>query len=92
MTSKLQVTIPKAIAQRYGIEPGKEIEWLPAGEAIRVVPPADRRRAPDRARRLNLFDRATERQCARATGKRPSRAAAERGWGREELYDRGVTR
>ena len=28
VTSKLQVTIPKAIAQRYGIEPGEEIEWL----------------------------------------------------------------
>ena len=39
MTSKLQVTIPKAIAQRYGIEPGTDIEWLAAGEAIRVVPP-----------------------------------------------------
>ena len=31
MTSKLQVTIPKAIAQRYGIEPGGVIDWLPAG-------------------------------------------------------------
>jgi AbrB family looped-hinge helix DNA binding protein len=26
VTSKLQVTVPKAIAQRYGIRPGDEIE------------------------------------------------------------------
>ncbi len=89
MTSKLQVTIPRAIAQRYGIEPGAEIEWLPAGEAIRVVPHADRQRAPDRARRLELFDRATERQRLRQTGKQAKAATAERGWRREDLYARG---
>jgi AbrB family looped-hinge helix DNA binding protein len=89
VTSKLQVTIPKAIAERYGIEPGAEIEWLPAGEAIRVVPPADRQRAPDRARRLELFDRATERQRLRQTGKRADGVVAERGWRREDLYARG---
>jgi bifunctional DNA-binding transcriptional regulator/antitoxin component of YhaV-PrlF toxin-antitoxin module len=88
VTSKLQVTIPKAIAERYGIEPGAEIEWLPAGEAIRVVPPADRQRVPDRARRLDLFDRATERQRLRQTGKKPVAAGADRGWRREDLYAR----
>src|SRR5919197_1190295 len=62
VTSKLQVTIPKAIAQRYGIEPGGEIDWLPAGDAGRVIPHADRQREPDRGRRLELFERATERQ------------------------------
>ena len=31
VTSKLQVTIPKEIARRYGIEPGTDVEWLPAG-------------------------------------------------------------
>src|SRR6266542_2441987 len=66
VTSKLQVTIPKAIAQRNGIEPGQEIDWLPAGEAIRVVPRSDHLRTPDRKRRLDLFDRATGRQ--RPTG------------------------
>jgi AbrB family looped-hinge helix DNA binding protein len=38
VTSKLQVTVPKAIAERYGIRPGDEIDWVPAGDAIRVVP------------------------------------------------------
>lgn len=89
MTSKLQVTIPKAIAQRYGIEPGEEIDWLPAGEAIRVVPHADRMRLPDPTRRLELFDRATERQRLRQSDKRLEAAAPERGWRREDLYTRG---
>jgi len=32
VTSKLQVTIPKAVADRYAIEPGAEIVFEPAGE------------------------------------------------------------
>ncbi len=35
VTSKLQVTIPKVIAEQYGIKPGDEIEFVPAGEVIR---------------------------------------------------------
>jgi len=90
VTSKLQVTIPKAIAQRYGIEPGKEIDWLPAGEAIRVVPRADDPRPPDRGRRLELFDRATERQHLRESSRKDRESTAGRGWRREDLYHRGV--
>ena len=33
VTSKLQVTIPKAVADRYGIAPGVEIAFEPAGDA-----------------------------------------------------------
>jgi AbrB family looped-hinge helix DNA binding protein len=91
VTSKLQVTIPKAIAQRYRIKPGEEIEFLPAGEAIRVVPQAEGGRAPDRARRLDLFDRATDRQRARQTARKTKARTVERGWRREDLYERGVT-
>lgn len=91
VTSKLQVTIPKAIADRYGIAPGEELEFLPAGEAIRVVPQS-RRGSPevDRRRRLELFDRATERQQRRQEGR--IARATDRGWQREELYERGVAR
>jgi bifunctional DNA-binding transcriptional regulator/antitoxin component of YhaV-PrlF toxin-antitoxin module len=85
VTSKLQVTIPIAIARRYGIEPGVDVDWLPAGEAIRVVPPA-RPGAVDPARRLALFDAATERELARVG---QQTAAGDRGWTREELYGRG---
>ena len=38
VTSKLQVTIPKAIADRHGLRPGDEIEWVSTGDAIRVAP------------------------------------------------------
>lgn len=90
MTSKLQVTIPKAIAQRYGIEPGDEIEWLEAGDAIRVLPPTALRRPADRKRRLELFDRATERQRRRQGDKRV--VVTERGWERADLYERERSR
>jgi bifunctional DNA-binding transcriptional regulator/antitoxin component of YhaV-PrlF toxin-antitoxin module len=36
VTFKLQLTVPKAIADQYGICPGDELEWIPAGESIRV--------------------------------------------------------
>jgi bifunctional DNA-binding transcriptional regulator/antitoxin component of YhaV-PrlF toxin-antitoxin module len=89
VTSKLQVTIPKTIADRYGIRPGADIEWLPAGEAIRVVLVADQRHATDPERRLELFDGATQRQRERDTARGTVPEAADRGWRREELYERG---
>ncbi len=56
VTSKLQVTVPKAIADQYGIYPGAEIEWVAAGETIRVVPPGRQVQGVDREMRLKLFD------------------------------------
>jgi AbrB family looped-hinge helix DNA binding protein len=91
VTSKLQVTIPKAIADRYGIKPGAEIDWLPAGEAIRVVPNSESGHSPDRARRLELFDLATGRQQRRQTEKKARPKRKERGWQRQDLYTRGRT-
>ena len=89
MTSKLQVTVPKALAERYGLAPGDEIEWEPAGDAIRVRL-AGRHRG-DPATRLRLFDQATQRQRERDRSRKGGRAA-ERGWSREDLYDRGRPR
>jgi AbrB family looped-hinge helix DNA binding protein len=89
VTSKLQVTVPKALADRYHIEPGDEIEWEAAGDAIRVVPARTRRADP--ASRLNLFDQATARQRERERGARFV-PASERGWSREDLYERGRPR
>ena len=96
VTSKLQVTVPKAIAEQYGIHPGDNIEWVPAGDAVRVHMGKPRARGPaagDIARRLELFDLATERQHARqkkALRARPKARA--RGWRREDVYDRGHAR
>ena len=67
VTSKLQVTVPKALADRYGIEPGDEIEWEAAGDVIRVVP-SPRAGVRDLSARRRLFDKATERQRAREAG------------------------
>jgi bifunctional DNA-binding transcriptional regulator/antitoxin component of YhaV-PrlF toxin-antitoxin module len=89
VTSKLQVTIPKALAERYGISPGQDVQWLEAGEAIRVVPQGAQRASADKAKRLALFDQGTGRQRERESA-RPlePQGEGERGWTREELYER----
>ena len=91
MTSKLQVTLPKALATRYGIRPGDDILWVASGDAIRVVPSRSATETTTPAERLKLFDRATERQRARYRKARPKRTT-DRGWTREELYERGRAR
>jgi len=94
ITSKLQVTIPKAIAEQYGIKPGDEIEFQAAGDVIRVIPPRGRR-IPRLSveERLRLFDEATARQRQREAGmKLPAKPPAERDWKREDLYERGKPR
>jgi AbrB family looped-hinge helix DNA binding protein len=88
VTSKLQVTIPKAVAAQYNIRPGDEIDFVPAGDAIRVVPSARESGGLELGRRLELFDRATQRQRSRQRGMK-IRQAKQRGWTREELYVRG---
>ena len=96
VTSKLQLTVPKVIADRYGIRAGDKLEWIAAGESIRVIPagkiPAEQ--ALSVQERLDLFDKASQRQRHREAvfhkaghiGK-----ARERGWSREDLYDRGLS-
>jgi AbrB family looped-hinge helix DNA binding protein len=89
VTSKLQVTIPNAIADRYGIEPGADVEFLPAGDTISVVPCLGLKNAADRDRRLEIFDDATARERKRlrpATGSSSSGL----GWSRARLYGRRV--
>ena len=92
VTSKLQVTIPKVIADRFGISPGDEVEWEPAADAVRGVAVKSRRRRSAPTARGQLFDAATKRQRARELTLHPSTAETGRGWTREELYERGSTR
>jgi bifunctional DNA-binding transcriptional regulator/antitoxin component of YhaV-PrlF toxin-antitoxin module len=100
VTSKLQLTVPKAIADQYKIRPGDELDWLPAGETIRVVkrsrsasPRAD---AATLQQRLRLFEQATARQEKRNTAFRRKHGhvtqPSNRSWTREDLYDRGLSR
>lgn len=94
ITSKLQVTIPKRLAEQYGLKPGDEIDFQAAGEAIRIVLPGRRPRqrlSPEE--RLRRFDEATARQRERETHmKLPAEPPRERDWKREDLYTRGEPR
>lgn len=91
VTSKLQVTVPKAVADHYGIRPGDHIQWLVAGDTIRVVPPGRKPSALTSTERLRRFDLATSRQQKRSKGSRGV-AGQGRGWSREELYRRDRAR
>ena len=92
VTAKLQVTIPKALATQYGIEPGDEIVWQAAGEAIRIVRTPLRKARLSPEDRLALFDAATERQRRREAAGGPRPRGKDRGWTREDLYTRGRAR
>jgi AbrB family looped-hinge helix DNA binding protein len=93
VTSKRQITLPKSLADRYGIQPGDEITFAAAGDAIRIEPAPDRTAGLSREARLALFDAATARQRARqrAGGRRGRlrKGPKSRGWTRAELYTRG---
>jgi AbrB family looped-hinge helix DNA binding protein len=103
VTSKLQLTVPKKIADQYGIRPGDELEWIPAGDSIRVELVRRKAKAGDElttAERLTLFDanmqrvdklQAEELKKMQTKGLHITRE--NRGWTREELYgDRGFSR
>ena len=103
MTSKLQLTVPKKIADQYGIRPGDELEWIPAGESIRVELVRRKARAGQQLsaeERMALFEANMERvdrlQAEQMKEARESNAPSmreKRGWTREELCeDRGFRR
>lgn len=94
VTTKLQVTVPKAIADKYQIRPGDEIEWIEAGDGIRVVPAKAVPPPVDTQERLRLFDESVARQREREAeaARGPSPDTADRGWTREEIYDRDRAR
>lgn len=87
MTSKLQVTIPKRVADHYGIKPGDDVDWVAAGDVIRVIPAKQVDEVRTVQERLRVFDAATARQ--RRRGAHVAGSSKTRGWRREELYDRG---
>jgi AbrB family looped-hinge helix DNA binding protein len=90
ITGKFQITLPKRLVDAYGMRVGDEVDIVAAGEAIAIVPAGARRTVLSPEERLRHFDAATERQKARK-----SRAGArkrDRGWSRDDLYDRGRPR
>ncbi|HEX4952504.1 MAG TPA: AbrB/MazE/SpoVT family DNA-binding domain-containing protein [Thermoanaerobaculia bacterium] len=92
VTSKLQLTLPKVIAEMYGIAPGDEVYFEPAGAFIRIVPPRARAKRLPMSERLRIFDMAMERVDLLQAGIEPAPPGTSRGWTREELYDRGGPR
>jgi AbrB family looped-hinge helix DNA binding protein len=101
VTSKLQLTVPKVIAEKYGIRPGDELEWTPAGESIRVHRVTrDAKTDQNVEQRLALFDENTKwldelqaEQLKYWKSKEKRITRENRGWTREELYgDRGLPR
>src|ERR1019366_7954931 len=91
VTSKYQVTVPRKIADQYHIRPGDDIDWTPAGEAIRVIPSGKMATVQSVESRLHWFDQATARHKKRRSA-RTGQAPRERGWRREDLYGRGRSR
>jgi len=99
VTTKLQLTVPKAIPDQYGIRPGGELRWIPAGETIRVVPVSRKRKSGQELsvkERLELFDQATERQRQREEtvdkeAVTSSESDADRGWTRADIYIRDLS-
>lgn len=99
VTSKLQLTVPKAIADQYSIRPGDELQWTPAGESIRIELGRGQSSAEQRLtvdEKLELFDQGSERleKIQREPLKRSRRESRSksRGWTREDLYNRGLPR
>ncbi|MBS3785981.1 MAG: AbrB/MazE/SpoVT family DNA-binding domain-containing protein [Gammaproteobacteria bacterium] len=90
VTSKLQVTIPKAIAQAHGIKPGDKISFESAGEIIRVrseIQPTKKVRS--KAERMRLFNEMVERQREREKNRCfPTGFPKDDEVTREALYDR----
>ena len=92
VTSKLQITLPKRLADDHGIVPGDDLRFESVAGVIRMVPARASLRVLSVDERLRLFVEASRR-----IGLRPqpeSRGSPEtegRGWVREDLYVRGST-
>lgn len=89
VTSKYQVSIPRDLARAFGIRPGHELIWEPAGDALRVRL-AGAAAAPELSveAKLRLFDEATARIEKRNQERPPATSPDEgRGWTREQLYE-----
>jgi len=96
VTSKLQITLPKALATQYGIEPGDEIDFQAVGESIRLTPRKTPRPRLSLDERLRIWADAnkalrahwdSEGWVSQAISSRHS-TPTDRGWTRDELYER----
>ena len=88
VTSKLQVTVPKVIADEVGIKPGDELEWTVTGRSI-MVSPTRSETTLTREERLAILDAQTARQREREREYERRFGKIEPGprdWTRDDLY------
>ena len=90
VTSKLQVTLPKAIADSHNIRPGSEIQFESAIDCIRIVT-GETRNELALEEKLRLLKGARRRQQFRNKNFRRPTKPVRRGWKRDDLYERGAT-
>jgi AbrB family looped-hinge helix DNA binding protein len=91
VTGKYQLTLPKRLAEQYGIKVGDDVELVAAGASIAIVPANAVSSAMAVEERLQHFDAASARQRARERARR-LKPAKKRGWTRAGLYERGRAR
>jgi len=92
VSSKYQITLPRDLARSHRISPGEEVVFEEAGSALYL-----RRGAQDGKdinasdpQRVRYFDQASQRQAERDRAHvDSSSSSADRGWTRDELYQRG---
>lgn len=92
ITSKLQLTLPKRLAEQHGLAPGDEVRFESVAGVIRMVPAGTPPDVLGMDERLRLFDEASRRISRRSRGRPEMKAPSSgRGWTRDELYERGTT-
>ena len=87
VTSKYQVSIPKALAEKIGIRVGDELAWEDAAGSLRARVAAASKARLSVDEKLRVFDAASARQLVRERKRRLQRRKG-RGWTRDDLYTR----
>ena len=91
VTGKLQVTLPKRLAEQHGIAPGDEVRFESVAGVIRMVPAGTPPDVLGMDERLRLFDEASLRVSQRSRELLEMTAQSSgRRWTRDELYERGT--
>jgi len=91
VSSKYQITLPRDLARSHRIEPGEQVFFEDAGSAIylRRGKSEPCSGADALTENLGRFDAASERQAVRdRTWPVAAEPPSDRGWTREELYQR----
>ena len=91
VTGKFQITLPRKLADAYGIKVGDDVDVVAAGDRIAIIPAGAAAPTLTVEERLRLFDAATKRQRTRERTWIGG-ASRDRGWTREDLYARGRPR